>query len=251
MTPLLEARGLALGTRLNVDLAVEPGARIGIAGASGSGKSSLCRALLGLEPGLTGSLRHGDRELVGRPPSAWRALRREVALVWQDAQAALDPRLDAAAAIAEARVLAGRPALAPDELSHWLGRVGLEPHHAHRRPRQLSGGQCQRVQLARALVTDPMLLVADEPTSAVDRALALALAALLDRIVEPPRALVFVTHDLSLLPGLIRELVVLDGGRVVERGETERVMARPVHPATRALVQAIDALPPRRAADQP
>mgnify|MGYP002777658464 CR=1 FL=1 len=246
---ILEARGLAVRvggvvTVRGVDLRVGPGDGVGIVGRSGAGKSSLARALVGLEQ-IEGSLTFAGRELVGAPRPAWAALRSRVQLVWQDPLAALDPRLPVRAAIDEARVLARRPRFGPDDprLAALLERVALAPELLERLPGALSGGQRQRAALARALAGEPSLIVADEVTSALDRPVAWTIVELLRGLRAAGIGLVMISHDLSLLPGTVEELIVLDGGEIVERGPVEAVLRRPEHPATRALVDAAPRLP--------
>lgn len=246
--PLLVARGLGvvLGGRevvRGLDLELRAGEVVGLVGPSGAGKSALVRALVGLER-ATGSLRFAGRELVGAPAEAWRPLRRGVQLCWQDPLAALDPNLAVGELIAETRVLAGLPRWrGDDELHGLLARVALEPGLLARRTAELSGGQRQRVAVARALAAGPALLLADEVTSALDRPVAWALVDLLRELARGGLGLVLVTHDLSLLPGLADQVVVMDGGVVVERGPAARVLGAPEHPVTRALRAAVPRLP--------
>lgn len=240
----------ALGVRIegepiveDVDLHIAAGTRLAIVGRSGSGKSTLARALIGLEPQLHGSLRvriaGQSVELVGASRGAWRRLRGRIQLCWQDGRAALDPRARVSKSLAEARALAGMPTLDAAATRALLARVSLDPAILGRRPAQLSGGQCQRVALARALSTEPALLIADEVTSNLDRPLALQIVDLLASAAEVGTALVVITHDLSLLEGLVDEVVVLDAGRVVERGAWREIRDSPTHATTRALIAAL------------
>ena len=247
---LLRARGLGISlggrevvTRLDLDL--RPGAAVALVGPSGAGKSAVLRALVGLEPALRGSLQFAGTELVGAPARAWQALRRSVQLCWQDAGAALDPHLTVAEALDEARVLLGLPRWRADsaELGELLRRVALDPALATRLPGSLSGGQRQRVGIARALAAGPALLLADEPTSALDRPVAWALVDLLRQLRASGLGILWVTHDLSLLPGTVDEVLVLADGKVVERGAAEQVLGAPQHPITRALRAAVPRLP--------
>jgi ABC-type glutathione transport system ATPase component len=227
-----------------VDLRLGPGVGVAIAGRSGSGKSTLARALVGIEPELSGSLRFGGRELVGAPRGAWKRLRGRVQLVWQDAAAALDPQLSVRRSIDEARVLAGRQRYAREDrrLAGLLEQVALAPGLLDRRPGELSGGQQQRAALARALAAEPGLVIADEVTSALDRPVAWAIVELLRGLRARGVGLVVISHDLSLLPGTVDEVVVLEGGVVVERGPTGELLRRPQHATTRALVEAMPRL---------
>lgn len=250
MKDRLSVRGLgvAIAGRLvvrDVDLELGPGDAVAVVGPSGSGKSTLARALVGLEPELAGSLRFGGLELVGAPTEGWRPLRRRVQLCWQDPLAALNPHLSVAALIDEARVLAGLPRWRVDSpgLHALLGRVALDASLARRLPGSLSGGQRQRVALARALAAEPAILLADEISSALDRPVAWALIDLLRELRAGGLGLLIVTHDLSLLPGTVDEVIVLGDGEVVERGPVRELMRAPQHPALRALRDAVPRLP--------
>lgn len=241
---MLEARGLTVEGRLRgVDLRIGPGEGVGVVGRSGAGKSTLARALVGLEPGLSGSLRFGGRELVGAPRPVWKELRARVQLVWQDPASALDPHQSIGRSIAEARLLAGKPRLGRGELEGLLARVALERALLDRRPGELSGGQRQRAAIARALAAEPALVIADEVTSALDRPIAWTIVDLLRELRQQGIGLLMISHDLSLLTGAVDRVLVLDGGEVVEQGPTEEVLRRAQHPATRALVDAAPRLP--------
>lgn len=246
----LAARGLTVridGAAIvrDLDLTLAPGSGVGVVGRSGSGKSTLARALVGLEPRLSGSLRFGDRELVGASAAAWRELRSQVQLVWQDPLAAMDPHLSVRAAIDEARVLTSRPRYARDDprLAALCDRAALDPALLDRLPHTLSGGQRQRAALARALAGEPSLVIADEVTSALDRPVAWTIVEQLRSLRAAGLGLVVISHDLSFLPGTVDELLVLDEGAVVERGPVEAVLRRPAHATTRALVDAAPRLP--------
>ncbi|MCB9566781.1 MAG: ATP-binding cassette domain-containing protein [Myxococcales bacterium] len=246
----LVARGLRVvaddGRALvdGVDLELRAGAAIAVIGPSGAGKSTLARALVGLERGLAGSLRLDDAELVGAPPRAWRPLRRRVQLCWQDPLQALDPRLSARASINEARALAGLAPFGPadPDLAALVDSLGLDAASLERRPTMLSGGQRQRVALTRALAAEPAILIADEITSALDRPIAVEVIELLARRVAAGLGVLMITHDLSLLAGWIDEALVIDGGRVIERGPPERLLRAPAEPLTRRLGEAIQRL---------
>lgn len=219
-----------------VDLELRAGATVGLVGPSGCGKSALVRALVGLER-ATGSLRVDGVELIGASAARWAALRRRVQLCWQ--AGALDENLTVAQIVEEARVLTGAR---PRELREVLERVALSAELGPRRPAALSGGQRQRVALARALAAEPAILLADEITSAVDRPVAWGLVDVLRGLVKEGLGLLFVTHDLSLLPGLVDQVVVLADGAVVERGAAAQVLAAPQHAVTRALRAAVPRL---------
>lgn len=226
-----------------VDLEVGPGRTVGVVGASGAGKSTLARALVGLGGRLEGSLQIDGREVVGGGMGPLRSLRRAVQLCWQDPARALDPRRSAAASIAEARALAGRTPLGEAGLRALADAVRLDPSLLGRLPGEMSGGQRQRAALLRSLAAEPSILVADEITSALDRDLGFEIVDLLRGRVARGLGLVFVTHDLALLPGLVEEVVVMAAGRVVEAGPTAQVLGAPRSAAGRALRDALPRLP--------
>ncbi|MCA9658421.1 MAG: ATP-binding cassette domain-containing protein [Myxococcales bacterium] len=247
--PAIRVRGLTVTIAgearvRGLDLDLGRGRAVAVIGPSGAGKSTLARALVGLEPGLVGSLRHRGRELVGAPRSAWAPLRRDVQLCWQDPLRALDPRRSALASINEARRLAGhRPwTRDTDALVHLAAELDVEVAALGRRPAALSGGQRQRVALARALACQPALLIADEITSALDRPL---VADVIDRLAARVRdglGLLLITHDLALLGPWIDEAVVLDGGTVVERGPPAQLLSAPRSDLCRRLRDALPRL---------
>lgn len=237
----LVARGLSVGGRLSgIDLQVGPGDGLGVVGRSGAGKSTLARALVGLEPELGGSLQFAGQELVGARRAGWAQLRAQVQLVWQDAATALDPHLTIEGSIAEARLLAGRDRFVRGDprLRELMDRVALDPALLTRVPGALSGGQRQRAAIARALAAEPMLLILDEITSALDGPVAWTIVDLLRRLRGAQIGLVMISHDLSLLPGTVDEVLVLADGRVVERGSISEVLERPRHIETQMLVDA-------------
>jgi len=228
-----------------IDLALTPGRAVAMLGLSGAGKSTFARALVGLEPSLSGSMIFAGQQLVGAAPKAWAHLRRRVQLCWQDPLQALDPRLSALRSINSARSLAGLSPWDPDDakLRRLADDLGIAADVLLRRPAAISGGQRQRVALARALACQPALLLADEITSALDRPLAFDIIGRLKARVRGGLGLLLITHDLSLLPGWIDEVCVLDRGELVERGTPEQLLEQPQHPLTRRLRDALPRLP--------
>lgn len=242
MVALIEAKQLFVelgGERLlsAIDLAIEQGQGLAVVGPSGSGKTTLLRALIGAVPMAGGSLCHRGRPIAGRARADWAPLRREVQLCWQAADAVLDPRWRAGEAVREAARRADR---SPEqrEVAELLEALELEPELLDRPCGRLSGGQQQRLALARALLAAPALLLADEPASAVDPPRAAAMHRLLAARREAGMALLLATHDLTFAHGLVHEVLVLDGGRVVERGPLGQIATAPAHATTRALVAA-------------
>jgi len=257
--PLLEIRDLAVdfnqsGTAVHavrgVDLDIRRGEIVGIVGESGSGKSVTALSVLQLLRGVAsyprGSIRlHGggeSLELMGAPEARMRAIRgNRISMVFQEPMTSLNPLHPIHRQIAEAMALHGGPrgAAARDVTAEWLERVGLR--EARKRldayPHQLSGGQRQRVMIAMALVNRPDLLIADEPTTALDvtiQAQILELFASLQKSLG--MAMLWITHDLGLVRRIADRVVVMQGGHVVETGSCARVFEAPEHPYTRKLV---------------
>ena len=225
-----------------VSLRLERGETLGIVGESGCGKSTLGRALIGLEP-LTG----GEVHLAGAPvgPSMPPALRRRAQMIFQDPYAALNPMQTVAETIAEPlrvhRLASGGEV--PARVAELMRRVGLAEEFAARRPASLSGGQAQRVGIARALSVAPDLLVADECVSALDVSIQAQVLNLLGELRRTlGLAMVFISHDLGVVRQVCDRVAVLYLGRVVEEGPTAEVFARPSHPYTRSLIDAAPVL---------
>jgi len=270
--PLLEVAGLTVDYALrgapwslraggrvraleDVSFALAPGETLALVGQSGSGKSSVARALLGLVRPTAGRVLYrrapetAALDLLALPAAARRVVQRELGLVFQDPYQSLNPRLPAGEAVAEpARVLGRRPAHeARAHAARLFARVGLEPGALDRYPHEFSGGERQRIAIARALALAPRLLVLDEAVSALDVAIrAQILALLLELQRELGLAYLFITHDLALARVLAERVVVLAAGRVVESGSVAEVLDRPRHPATQRLVNAILSGDPRR-----
>ena len=209
-------------------------------GESGCGKSSVARALLGLGE-YTGTVRFAGQDVGEFTQGDLQTFRRNVQLVFQDPVGSLDPRMTAAESIAEplwANGLASKGEVMPRIIA-MLERVGLDADMINRYPHECSGGQCQRIGIARALVAEPQVLVCDEAVSALDvsvQAEILALLKVLQR--ELHLALLFITHDLAVVRDLCTQVVVMYAGRIVEQGPVTQVFAAPRHPYTRALIDA-------------
>lgn len=224
-----------------VTMSVRQGRTLGLVGESGSGKSTLGRLLLALEAPDEGQILFKGREVNGFSRRERKAWRREVQAVFQDPAAALPPRMRIARAIEEPLRIHGvaSGATAAQRVRELLALVGLAPEHGERYAHQLSGGQCQRAVIARALALEPQLLVCDEPVSALDVSVQATILNLLRRLkAELELTLVFISHDLGVIRYLADDIVVLYRGSVAEQGPAERVFAAPRHPYTRALLAA-------------
>ena len=239
-----------------VDLDVAEGEVVGVVGASGSGKTVTALALMGLLPrGMarldpTGSIRLQGRELMGLPSRRWRRIRgREIAMVFQEPMTALNPILPVGRQVAEAVRVAGvvgsrRQAQA--RAVELLREVGIPDPERRARdlPGQLSGGMRQRVGIAMALAPSPRLLVADEPTTALDVTIQAQILDLLASVVESREmALLLISHDLGVVARSCGRVVVMDQGKVVEEGDVGRIFGAPRHPVSRVLVNAVPRMP--------
>lgn len=226
-----------------IDLVVAPGETVGLAGESGCGKSTVAAAVLRLLPRDTlveGEILLGGEDVMAMKPGRLRAVRwTTAAIVFQGALHSLNPVRRVGEQIAEAIRLHVERTDVDRRVDELLDRVGLRTALARSYPHQLSGGQRQRVLIALALACEPDLLIADEPTTALDvmvQAQVLALLAELQR--ERHLAVVFITHDLSVLASTCERIVVMYAGRVVEHGPSADVLTSPAHPYTAALAGA-------------
>src|SRR4051794_30835424 len=248
--PLLEVRDLVKTFTLprsrdllwavnHVDLAVEPGEVVGLVGESGSGKTTLGRCVLRLVEPTSGSIRFDGRDLIGLSGREMRLLRRRMQIVFQDPYGSLNPAMTARSIVAEPLVVFGRPSRA--ELRRRVGeaaeRVGLSDEHLASYPHQLSGGEQQRVGIARALVLEPSFVVLDEPTSALDPTVRPDILDLLRRLKdELELAYLFISHDLTVVRHISDRVAVMYLGKIVEHGPTADIFERPLHPYTRSLM---------------
>jgi peptide/nickel transport system ATP-binding protein len=250
-SPLLAVRDLHVTYRTSagpleavrgVDLELRPGDTLGLAGESGCGKSSLAGALLRVLPRgteITGEVLLDGEDVLTMKPGRLRAVRwSSMAIVFQGALHTLNPVQKVGRQIAEAIDLhpGDRRGRTGTRVGELLELVGLPKRRAADYPHQLSGGQRQRVLIALALACDPKLLVADEPTTALDVMVQAQILRLLgDLREELGLAVLFITHDLSTLAAACRRLAVMYAGRIVEEGPAREVFAAPAHPYTRAL----------------
>jgi len=267
MSALLEVEGLrthfhtADGVVKAVDdvsLAVERGRVLGLVGESGSGKSMTGYSILGLvdEPGriVAGSIRLEGRELTTLDAEAWRRLRGDrVAMIFQDPMMTLNPVLRIDTQMVEA-VRAHRDvsrAAALQRCREALVRVGIASPDERLRayPHHFSGGMRQRVAIAIALVNEPALIIADEPTTALDVTIQGQILAEMQKLcAESGAGLIWITHDLSVIAGLADDVCVMYAGRIVESGPVDAILDRPLHPYTRGLLESI---PSRNAPGRP
>ena len=222
----------------DVSLTVAHGESVGVVGESGCGKTTLARVITGLQPIETGSVRIEGAELSAMSRTAQRNLHRRVQMVFQDPHGALSPRRSILDAVTEPlRLLRLTKHERRVRAQEAIAQTGLDSSILDRRPSQLSGGQAQRVCIARALIVDPELVVLDEPTSALDVTVQAQMLDLIKGLAaQRVRSFVFISHDLATVRGFCDRVIVLYLGRVVEEGPTEQVFAKPLHPYTGALL---------------
>ncbi|HVT37007.1 MAG TPA: oligopeptide/dipeptide ABC transporter ATP-binding protein, partial [Nevskiaceae bacterium] len=235
-----------------IDFNLQAGETLGIVGESGCGKSTLARALVGLQPVTSGAINFDGRNLAQLDSAAWRPLRREIQLVFQDPLASLDPRMTVGESIAEP-LLALQPELdaraRARQAAHWLERVGLSPAHINRYPHEFSGGQCQRIGIARALIVRPRLLICDEPVSALDVSVQAQIVNLLaDLREEYGLAMIFIAHDLAVVRHISHRVLVMYLGKAMEQAGRDELFAAPAHPYTKALLASVPDADPRHGA---
>lgn len=230
---------------------VRQGESLSLIGVSGAGKSTLVRALVGLIPPNSGDVRwKGDVVFGGKVaprPEIMGAFRRGLQVVFQDPVSSLNPKMSAEDIVLEGPLIHGTVTRGTRESTArtLLESVGLPADRTHDRAMQFSGGERQRLAIARALALNPSLLVLDEPTAALDSVAADSLANLLEELRETRGlALLLITHDIGLVKRIDGSVAVLDEGSIVETGDVSELLKAPTHPAAKRLVVAWDAVPP-------
>lgn len=224
-----------------VSLVLERGASLGLVGESGSGKSTLARILIGLETPTGGDLLWEGQRVAGFSPAEWRRRWRKVQYVFQDASSALNPRHTVGEALGTplASLLGIKSGERSRRIDTLLDRVGLPAAMSRRYPHELSGGQAQRVVLARALAVQPEGLILDEPVSALDVSIQAQILALLKELRrELGLTYLFISHDLAVVEQLCDQIAVMKGGRMVEQGPRDMVLHDPQTQYTRRLIAA-------------
>ena len=233
-----------------VSFDIMPGETLGVVGESGCGKSTLARAMLNLIPATSGSIVWHGQVINSADKSAWQTVRKSVQMIFQDPLASLDPRMTVGRIIAEP-LRTHHPDMPAEEVMRKvlaiMARVGLTEPQINRYPHEFSGGQCQRIGIARALVLKPKLVICDEPVSALDVSIQAQIINLLKELqAQMGLALVFIAHDLAVVKHISQRIMVMYLGRVVELADKEALYADPRHPYTQALLSAIPVPDPRR-----
>lgn len=223
---------------LNLD--IKQGEILGLVGESGCGKSTLSRTILQLIRATSGQVQFLDQDLTTLAEKEIRGLRKEIQMIFQDPHACLNPMMTIGESITEPLLIhqLGNKQENQDRVEKMLNRVGLNPQEYYNRyPKELSGGQQQRVAIARALITNPKLVICDEPVSMLD---ATVQAQVLDLILELKAEFnltyLFITHDLSVAKFLCDRIAVMNGGKIVELGDTATIFKNPQHPYTKTLL---------------
>jgi oligopeptide transport system ATP-binding protein len=269
--PLLEVRDLKVHFRVKtrggllgrhvllkavdgVSFSLAPGETLAVVGESGCGKSTLCRAVLQLIRPTAGEVIWRGRRIQGLGVRDMRPLRRDMQMVFQDPLAALDPRMTVGEIVGEP-LDTFMPALpradVKERVEEMMAKVGLSPHMINRYPHEFSGGQCQRIGIARAMILNPKLIICDEPVSALDVSIQAQIVNLLMRLQRDFNlSLILISHDLSVVRQISHRILVLYLGRAMEMASREELFANPRHPYTQALISAVPIPDPDREANK-
>jgi len=235
--------GKSLFAVSDVSLSIDRGETLGLVGESGCGKSTLGRAVLQLRRPTAGKVTFDGTELTGLDSEAMRLMRRRLQLIFQDPIASLNPRRCIGDIVAEPLIIIGVSDRAERErrVRDVLAAVGLDPDVVTGRlPHEFSGGQCQRISIARALILEPELVVCDEPVSALDVSIRAQILNLLEEMKgRYGLTLLFIAHDLAVVKAVSDRIAVMYLGRLCEVAPTEQLFAEPAHPYTALLLEAI------------
>ncbi len=226
-----------------VSIRLYEGETLGVVGESGCGKSTFARAIIGLVPATDGKVVWLGQDLTRLPAKEMREKRKEIQMIFQDPLASLNPRMTIGEIIGEP-LQTFYPKLTKtevlDRVKAIMMKVGLLPNLINRYPHEFSGGQCQRIGIARALILEPKMIICDEPVSALDVSIQAQVVNLLKELQkEMGLSLVFIAHDLSVVKHISDRVLVMYLGNAVELGHYQEIYANPLHPYTRALMSAV------------
>ncbi len=233
----------------NVSFDLYAGETLGIVGESGSGKSTLSRAIIRLVQASGGESLWLGKDIQQMQPAELLSLRKDIQMVFQDPLASLNPRMTAGAIIAEPLLTHSSEMGRAQRLARvgeMMEKVGLSPSMINRYPHEFSGGQCQRIGIARALITNPKLVICDEAVSALDVSIrAQVINLLMDLQKELGISMLFISHDIAVVRHIAQRVLVMYLGEVVELGDAEQVVENPQHDYTRKLIAAVPVPDPR------
>jgi len=234
----------------NVSFTLKSGETLGVVGETGCGKSSLGKAVLQLVQPAAGRVVWQGRNLCELPADQLKPLRKDLQIIFQDPLSSLNPRMTIGEIVAEP-LLIHAPELSAEQRMQaaleMFERVGLRPEMSRRYPNEFSGGQCQRVSIARAMILEPKIIVCDEPVSALDVSIQAQICNLLRRLQrETGVAMIFISHDLSIVRYMSHRIMVMYLGRVREIGERDQLFSSPRHPYSQALIRSVPLPDPDR-----
>lgn len=229
-----------------VSFAIPEGKTLGLVGETGSGKTTVGKAILNLAPATSGKIIFEGQDVTNLPEKQFRPLRRRMQMIFQDPFGSLDPRWTILQIVGEPLEIhfpQMERSARRDRVADLLGKVGLKPDQMHRFPHEFSGGQRQRIGIARALAVEPKLIVCDEPVSALDVSIQAQIVNLLrDLQEELGITYLFIAHDLAVIEHVSDEVVVMHRGEVVERASAEDIYRQPQHEYTRRLLASVPSL---------
>jgi oligopeptide transport system ATP-binding protein len=238
----------------DISFEIQQGETLGIVGESGCGKSTLARAIVDLVPVESGKIFFEGRDITDLNKKEKWQLKKEIQMIFQDPLASLDPRMTIGDIIAEP-LLSFYPRLnkkqRKEKVTEVMAKVGLLPNVINRYPHEFSGGQCQRIGIARALITEPKIIICDEPVSALDVSVQAQVTNLLMTLQrEMNLTLIFISHDLSVVKHVSHKILVIYLGNFVELADKMVLFSNPLHPYTKALISAVPVADPRLERDK-
>jgi len=234
----------------DISFEIKQGETLGIVGESGCGKSTLARAIIDLVPTTSGKIFFEGKDLTSMNEKERWHLKKDMQMIFQDPLASLDPRMSVGDIIAEP-LLSFFPKMnkkqRKDKVQETMAKVGLLPNVINRYPHEFSGGQCQRIGIARALITEPKLIICDEPVSALDVSIQAQVTNLLMKLQkEMNLTLIFISHDLSVVKHISHKILVIYLGNFVEMADKKELFDNPLHPYNKALISAVPVADPRK-----